>query len=348
MARARKSNIDTSAPATPTSEIQEAKNGFCQWTILGDNAFAPGHDTVHQLTAGFYEMKWQSSIGQYILELKSVQTDELYELPSPAIKDIIEDIQKFWDNEQRYKAYNFVHKRGILLYGDPGCGKSGIIQLCTKHLIENLNGIVLNITDTDSLIAYNDLIPKLRKIEPNRPIITIMEDIDAICGDNREYTSMILNILDGAKQIDNVVYIATTNYPEKLAERITNRPSRFDRRYEIEMPGPEVREAYIKNKLTASDLRSIDIKEWIKATDNFSLAHMRELIISTMTMGNSFEETINRLNGLQVKPKIKRKNQPISLDIPGGYTGRSRGAYRTGGSAGFDTSEKERVEYDQL
>lgn len=50
MARARKSNIDTSAPATPTSEIQEAKNGFCQWTILGDNAFAPGHDTVHQLT----------------------------------------------------------------------------------------------------------------------------------------------------------------------------------------------------------------------------------------------------------------------------------------------------------
>jgi len=345
MARSRRDAVATRKEHINTQDIKvkEAKHGFCQWTILGDNKFAAGHDTITNLVPGFYEIKWESSLGQHILELKSVQSDELYQLPSPEIKDIIEDIKKFWENEHRYKAYNFVHKRGILLYGDPGCGKSGIIQLCTKYLIENLNGIVLNITDTDSLNGYNDLIPKIRKIEPDTPIITIMEDIDVIAGDNREYTSMLLNILDGAKQINNVVYIATTNYPEKLAERFTNRPSRFDRRYEIEMPSDAVREAYIKNKLTPSDLKSIDIKKWVKVTDNFSLAHMRELIISVMTMGNPFDETVLRLRGLKVKPKIKRKNQPISLGIPEEVHVKQRanyGGWSTGGTAGTDTTEE--------
>ena len=45
-----------------------------------------------------------------------------------------------------HREYNFVHKRGILMYGEPGCGKSGIIQLISKQLIEN-DGIILNIKD---------------------------------------------------------------------------------------------------------------------------------------------------------------------------------------------------------
>jgi SpoVK/Ycf46/Vps4 family AAA+-type ATPase len=123
---------------------------------------------------------------------------------------------------------------------------------------------------------------------------------------------MILNLLDGIKQIDNVVYIATTNHPEKLEDRITNRPSRFDRRYEIELPNTEVRTAYIENKLSEEDLKKINIEMWVKESDGFSLAHMRELVISVITMDNSFEDTIARLKGMKVKPKIK-SNIPNSI-----------------------------------
>jgi DNA topoisomerase IB len=60
------------------------------------------------------------------------------------------------------------------------------------------------------------------------------------------------------KQIEDVVYIATTNYPEKLQDRITNRPSRFDRRYKVELPNEEIRDAYIRHKLTDEDIEKID------------------------------------------------------------------------------------------
>ena len=297
---------------TDMAENNTNSNGFNQWAVRDNGKYVPSFPTVTQLPAGFYEVKFDHNMGVHMV-LKTVNSDELYELPSTEIVDIIEDIKKFWDNVDRYKQYNFVHKRGILLYGDPGAGKSGIIQLCTKHLINEMNGIVINLSDLEAVEYYDEFISDLRTIEPNRPIIVILEDLDAIAKEDRSSTSLVLNLLDGVKQIDNIVYIATTNYPEKLEERITNRPSRFDRRYEVKMPNDEVRESYLRNKLTDDDLKSIKINDWVKHTKGMSLAHMRELVISVMTMGNTFESTIERLTGLKIKPKIKKQGSEIGF-----------------------------------
>jgi hypothetical protein len=279
---------------------------YTQWAIHNGGKFSPTLATTPQLTPGYYEIGYDNSIGNY-LEKKDVNTDELYQLPSAELMDILEDIEKFWQRKDKYKEYNFIHKRGILLYGEPGCGKSATIQLCTKYLTDNMGGIVINVTNGDQVEWYSKIINKLRQIEPDRPLVVIFEDIDAIASEGNWTTSMILNLLDGIKQIDNVVYIATTNHPDKLEDRITNRPSRFDRRYEIELPNDEVRKAYIENKLSEDDLKKINMGEWVKESEGFSLAHMRELVISVVTMDNSFEDTISRLKGLKVKPKIKSK-----------------------------------------
>jgi SpoVK/Ycf46/Vps4 family AAA+-type ATPase len=111
--------------------------------------------------------------------------------------------------------------------------------------------------------------------------------------------------LDGVKQIEGVVYIATTNYPEKLQERITNRPSRFDRRYKVELPNSEIRRAYIKYKLTDNDIEGINIEEWVEKTEGMSLSHLKEVIISVIVMGRTFEETIGNLEELSERPRIK-------------------------------------------
>lgn len=232
--------------------------------------------------------------------------DELYSLPSAEIKEILQDIECFWERRPTYKEYNFVHKRGILLYGDPGCGKSGIIQLCVKYIIEKKNGIVINIKDEDEVGYFTEFISTVKSIEPERAIIVILEDIDSLAGEDRYSTTKLLNILDGIKQVDNIVYIATTNYPEKLQERITNRPSRFDRRYQVELPSSEVREAYIKAKLKPEDLDRIDLPTWLDLTKGMSLSHLKELVISVIVMGNSFEESIKHLSDLKKAPRISK------------------------------------------
>ena len=297
----------------PMNKEKANKLGYNQWSFTQDGRYTPALPTVKKIPAGFYKVKYDNNIGGYHLATKEVTTDELYELPSVELEDIINDIKKFWANWDKYKEYNFLHKRGILLYGDPGGGKSGIIQLCTNHLIEELDGIVISISESNDIENYINIIQKVRAVEPERPLIIIMEDIDAISSDNSWAASQLLNMLDGLDQIEHVVYIATTNFPEKLAERITNRPSRFDRRYEVDMPSPEVRTAYIKAKLTEEDLTQIKIEDWVEQTKGMSLAHLKELIVSVFALGNTFEDSIGRLTALKQKPKIKSKNKNIGF-----------------------------------
>ena len=289
----------------PENEVtkQELDTPSC-WSSLKNDEYVPSYSTIQQVPAGIYEVAWNSSLSNYTLKKQPFKTDELYHLPSPEITDILTDINNFWERQHKYKQYNFIHKRGILMYGDPGCGKSGIIQLISQKLIER-NGIVINVKDQEDLESFSSFIGTFRKVEPNRFIVVILEDIDSIAGESGYQTSKLLNILDGVKQIEGVVYIATTNYPEKLQERITNRPSRFDRRYKVELPNADIRRTYIKNKLTDNDLSGINIEEWVEKTEGMSLSHLKEVVISVIVMGRTFEETIINLEGLSEKPRIK-------------------------------------------
>jgi len=285
-------------------EEKPVSNSPTCWGTLQDEEFTPAFTSVPKVPAGIYEVVWNRQLNQHTLKKQPFKTDELYQLPSYEIMDILRDIQNFWDRKDKYKEYNFVHKRGILMYGEPGCGKSGIIQLIAKQLIEN-DGIIINIKDQDDVDYFMDFISTFRKIEPNRSLIVLLEDIDSIAGENSHSTSRLLNILDGVKQIEDVVYIATTNYPEKLQDRITNRPSRFDRQYKVELPNEEIREAYIRHKLTDEDIENVDIKEWVKRTEGMSLSHLKEVVISTIVMGREFEEVMENLEGLKKAPSIK-------------------------------------------
>jgi chromosomal replication initiation ATPase DnaA len=274
------------------------------WSNLKNDEYAPAYVTVPKVPAGVYEIGWNSSMQIHTLKKQPFKTDELYHLPSYEITDILQDIDNFWNRSENYKKYNYIHKRGILMYGEPGCGKSGIIQLISQQLIEK-DGIVINVKDEEDVDRFTSFIATFRKVEPNRPLVVLLEDIDSLAGENRYQTARLLNILDGVKQIEGVVYIATTNYPEKLQERITNRPSRFDRRYKVELPNEDIRRAYINHKLNEDDLKNIDINEWVKKTEGMSLSHLKEVVISVIVMGRSFEETMDNLEGLKKAPTIK-------------------------------------------
>lgn len=286
-----------------SDEDTDVKN-YHQWTIVGDGSFIPCYETIRELKPGLFEPIYNNRSGEWTMMKQKVNTDELYELPTEEIGIILKDLKSFWSKQTLYKQYKLMHKRGILLYGDPGCGKSGILQLCMNHIINDLSGIVINIKDSESLRGFMEIVTKFRQIEPTRPLVVIIEDIDAIAEDGQHATSQLLNMLDGVKQIENVVYIATTNYPEKLAERITNRPSRFDRRYYISPPSPEVRMAYLKNK--SGDSEGIDFEVWVKDTEGMSMSHLKELFISVFLLDKKYDDAIKDLRELKKLPKGKK------------------------------------------
>lgn len=279
----------------------EPKRDYIQWVKVGETSYFPEGkiENFSIIPPGIYDIQTHPQRGLFLKE-KEISLDELFILPSKEQNQIIDDIQGFWTKKAKFVEYKFTYKRGILLYGPAGCGKSSIINLLAKEIVEKHDGIVLFLTNSDDLFRFTSLMPILKQIEPDKQILCILEDLETFVS-YRESEAHLLNLLDGINQMDNVVYLGTTNFPEQLKERILNRPSRFDRRYEVSYPSPEVREEYFRRKLKAEDLEKVDLTKWVKETDRLSLAHLGEIVKSVCALGNSFEETMILLNEMKTK-----------------------------------------------
>lgn len=257
------------------------------WAQAGEN-FYPCKKALKELSPGQYVIRYSQTEGLYFTKTK-VNVDDLLELPDSATERVLADIQTFWGREPFFRKFGFLWKRGIFLWGPPGGGKTSCVQLLAQEIIRR-GGISVYASSPATDAAGLAL---LREIEPERPIIVIMEDIDAIVQEYGE--ADLLALLDGELQIDNVVFIATTNYPERLDKRITNRPSRFDEIIKIGMPTAEARGMYLSSKHEELREDPDRLREWVEATDGFSVAHLKETISSVECLGRDFEETIKRL-----------------------------------------------------
>lgn len=258
------------------------------WAKVGD-AYFPSDETVKQIPPGQYHIEYSHNRGIYFSR-KPVNLDELLILPDSASEEIIENIEYFWTREETFRTLGYLWKRGVLLFGPAGSGKTSTLQIIAKNIITR-GGIAVYVKEPKLTAQGLEL---LRRIEPDRPIIVMVEDIDAIQQAHGE--ADMLAMLDGDLQIDNVVFIATTNYPEKLDKRLVNRPSRFDIVRKIGMPSAEARAVY----LAARNSRLIDLNDemdmWVASTEGFSIAHLKELIVSVEALGQDFDATITRLN----------------------------------------------------
>ncbi len=105
--------------------------------------------------------------------------------------------------------------------------------------------------------------------------------------------------------MDNLVFLATTNYPEKLLGRITNRPSRFDRVFEFKNPSTETRKLYLQSLISKAG-GDFDLEKWVSDSKDLSVAHIKELFLSVSVFGYEYEKTLKTLKGM--KKQIKSKD----------------------------------------
>lgn len=291
-------------------------DGESRWSE-GDGIFWRAKKTHEKLPSGLYNCVYVDGIG-HALRKQDLNTDDLLILPEKNSTRIFGEFEKFWTPERKagFIKHGFLYKRGFLLFGPPGSGKTSLINLMMKTIIQRYNGIIVVVENPNIASGALNMV---RKNEPDRPLITIMEDIDALVESYGE--SEYLALLDGAEQINNVIHIGTTNYPERLDKRFVDRPSRFDTVVKIGMPGWDAREAYFKAKM---DNQGYDwwtpeeLEKWTKLSKGLSVAHMREMIISVCCLDQHIDETVSRLRKMH---NIKLSSENENDGSPVGFVG---------------------------
>lgn len=249
------------------------------------------YSKTKKLPAGLYTVGYDE-FKNMLFYPSTVETDQLITLEKSVAHTVIEEIDLFLTPEvkQAYIDYQFMYRRGVLLYGPPGTGKTSTVVEIAKEFVKRHNGIVLLNCRTGFISHF---IKAYRQVDPTRLFLVTLEEIDGRIDDGEETT--LLNLLDGEDSLDNTIYLATTNYIQNMPPRFKNRPSRFASVIEIGYPSEQVRKAFLDKKLLPRDHERIDTSMLAKATDGFTVDHLKDLIVTICCLNLQPDVAVKRM-----------------------------------------------------
>ncbi|XP_001949279.2 mitochondrial chaperone BCS1 isoform X2 [Acyrthosiphon pisum] len=183
--------------------LEEARLYAMSIMESGTTLMVPSYDTWHN----FGEPRAPRSLSSVILD-------------EGVIENILKDIHNFVDDKSWYLDRGIPYRRGYLLYGPPGCGKTSLIMALAGDIKYNLCVLSLN----DSKMSDDQLVQLMGEV-PSKSFV-LLEDIDAmfanrdgktvIEGSTKVTLSGLLNALDGVVSSEGRILFMTTNYVDRL------------------------------------------------------------------------------------------------------------------------------------
>jgi len=150
-------------------------------------------------------------------------------------EQIMDDVSHFLKSESWYKSCGVPYRRGYLLYGPPGSGKTSFILALAGQL--DLSLCILNLSNSG---MTDERLVNLFTSAPPKSII-LLEDVDSSFSQRDAKNvadgltfSGLLNALDGVASHEGRIVFMTTNHIEKLAPALI-RPGRVDARWHFEL-----------------------------------------------------------------------------------------------------------------
>lgn len=207
------------------------------------------------------------------------------------VGDVINDINKFLESRDWYDNFGVPWRRGFLLYGEPGNGKTSIIESVAGILGKNIYYTSLNkdVDDEDLQDAFSRV--------PNGEIIVI-EEIDTVFDKRKESEDTavtfggFLNSLDGLVAKDGQIVFMTTNHKEKLDPALI-RPGRADRHFYIGNATKEQAKKMFLRFFPGEEEKAEEFISYIKDGEK-NMASIQEILVGNRDNPDDCLESIKK------------------------------------------------------
>jgi len=280
---------------TNYSEYLKLRNSFDAWITERDRS------NLHIRVIG----------GDDVAYTKDHTWEDLF-LQEDIKQEIKELVENFLSSKDFYIKNKIAYKRGMILYGPAGNGKTSLIRTIISMYDFKPVTIAADADDGDLQEAF-------RYCEEQHPALLYFEDLDSLL--EKINVSSLLNLLDGVSSKNGLLVIATANEIKKLKANITDRPSRFDRKFEIVLPNLEMTIKYLKkwfsNLITAK--KCSELAKFL-VQHQCSYSHVKEFYVSCMfsALSNNrktpIEKDIKKSLAQLVKDKNLLNNNSMSMD----------------------------------
>jgi hypothetical protein len=169
-------------------------------------------------------------------------------------------------------------KRGLLLHGAPGTGKT----LTAMYLASQLKERTVIIVTGRGMALIANACSMARGLQP---AMIIIEDVDLIAEErtspgncNTALLFELLNQMDGLADDADVLFLLTTNRPDILEPALAARPGRIDQAFEVPLPDAECRRRLFELYSQGMSVKIDDMQPFIKKTEGASAAFINEVM----------------------------------------------------------------------
>jgi hypothetical protein len=168
-------------------------------------------------------------------------------------------------------------KRGVLLYGPPGVGKTHTVRYLTSNLIGTT---VIQLTG-NALQLISQACSVARSLQP---AMLVVEDVDLIAEDRGMFPGQhpllfqLLNEMDGLAEDADVVFVLTTNRADLLEPALAARPGRVDQAVELELPDAAARRSLFALYRGELPVDTSGLDDVIARTEGVTASFLKELI----------------------------------------------------------------------
>jgi hypothetical protein len=217
--------------------------------------------------------------GQSLLQFHHrpiLRADELI-LPAEVLQAVQRQVVEVARHKQRLLAAGQHLKRGLLLYGPPGVGKTHTVRYLTSSLVDTT---VIQLTG-DALHLISQACSIARALAPS---MLIVEDVDLIADDRGMYPGQhpmlfqLLNEMDGLAEEADVVFVLTTNRADLLEPALAARPGRVDQAVELALPDTVGRRALFELYRRGLAVDTARLDEIIARTEGVTASFLKELL----------------------------------------------------------------------
>lgn len=208
---------------------------------------------------------------------RPTMTREELILPAATFADLRRQVVGVARNSTRLRAAGQHLKRGILLYGPPGVGKTHSV----RYLISELVGTTVVELTGETLHGIREACSVARTLQP---AMIVVEDVDLIAEERSHYGGetpllfTLLNEMDGLDEDADVVFLLTTNRADLLEPALASRPGRVDQAVHIELPDREARRRLVELYRGSLDVDLSRLDAVLDRTDGVTASFLKELL----------------------------------------------------------------------
>lgn len=210
-------------------------------------------------------------------------------LPEGVLETVMQNTVSFLLKSKEIEKYGVKIKRGLVLDGPPGNGKTMLCRYIQKLCTQNgINWGVITSADMDE--AYND--KSLSELF-QKNTVSFFDDIDVGYMDrgkgNSKMACALLTAMDGMSDKGHLVRIFTTNEEVSELDPAFIRPGRIDKCITLEKPDAKLRRRLVDTLWPEEIRNNIDVGKLVEESDDFSFAEMesiRTLLVTNKTLGD--------------------------------------------------------------